>query len=215
MPISIIAYLYLSLTYGGYPYLIKLLVPKKYRGIDVEVYPPEVSQKTKFVFCVVVCGLLCLLFPMAAPLILSFFIGVAVKEADIKPYTDMLENGITYVSTFFLGLTLGTLCEAATILNPVVFKILILGIIALTVSGVGGLIGGWIFFRLSGGQFNPVIGIAGVSCVPTTAKLAQHAAEEENPFAMLIPVAMGANICGVITSAIAAGVFITTISFIK
>lgn len=214
VPISIIAYLYLSLTYGGYPYLIRLLVPKKYRGIDVEVYPPEVPQKTKFIFAVVVCGVLCLLLPMAAPLVMSFFLGVAVKEAEIGPYQEMLEEGLTYVSTFFLGLTLGALCEASTILDPVVVKILILGILALTISGIGGLLGGWFFYLLNKGGFNPVIGISGVSCVPTTAKLAQHAAEEENPFAMILPLAMGANISGVITSAIAAGVFVTTISMI-
>lgn len=212
VPISIIAYLYLSLTYGGYPYLIRLLVPAKYRGIDVEVYPPEVSGKTKFIFVVVVCAILCLLLPMAAPLIMSFFVGVAVKEAEIIPYQEMLEETLTYISTFFLGLILGTLCEASTILNPVVIKILILGILALAVSGIGGLLGGWVFYKASKGNFNPVIGIAGVSCVPTTAKLAQHAAEEENPFAMIIPLAMGASICGVITSAIAAGVFVTTIT---
>lgn len=214
VPISIIAYLYLSLTYGGYPYLIRLMVPKKYRGIDVEVYPPEVSQKTKFIFVVVVCGILCLLLPMAAPLIMSFFIGVAVKEAEIEPYQELLEKGITYFSTFFLGLTLGTLCEASTLLDPVVIKVLILGVLALAVSGIGGLLGGWVFYKINKGNFNPVIGIAGVSCVPTTAKLAQHAAEEENPFAMIIPIAMGANISGVITSAIAAGVFVTTISMV-
>ena len=214
VPISIIAYLYLSLTYGGYPYLIRLLVPKKYRGIDVEVYPPEVPQRTKFIFVVVVCGVLCLLLPMAAPLIMSFFIGVAIKEAEIGPYQTFLEEGLTYFSTFFLGLTLGTLCEASTILNPVVIKILILGILALAVSGAGGLLGGWLFYLINRGQFNPVIGIAGVSCVPTTAKLAQHAAEDENPFAMILPLAMGANISGVITSAIVAGVFVTTISML-
>ena len=214
VPISIIAYLYLSLTYGGYPYLIRLMVPKKFRGIDVEVYPPEVPQKTKFIFVVAVCGILCLLLPMAAPLIMSFFIGVAVKEAEIDPYQELLEKGITYFSTFFLGLTLGTLCEASTLLDPVVIKVLVLGILALTVSGVGGLLGGWVFYKINKGNFNPVIGIAGVPCVPTTAKLAQHAAEEENPFAMIIPIAMGANISGVITSAIAAGVFVTTISMV-
>lgn len=214
VPISIIAYLYLSLTYGGYPYLIRLMVPKKYRGIDVEVYPPEVPQKTKFIFVVAVCGILCLLLPMAAPLIMSFFIGVAVKEAEIGPYQELLEKGITYFSTFFLGLTLGTLCEASTLLDPVVIKVLVLGVLALTISGVGGLLGGWVFYKVNKGDFNPVIGIAGVSCVPTTAKLAQHAAEEENPFAMILPVAMGANISGVITSAIAAGVFVTTISMV-
>ena len=214
VPISIIAYLYLSLTYGGYPYQIRLLVPKKYRGIDVEDYPPEVPQKTKFIFCVVVCGVLCLLLPMAAPLILSFFIGVAVKEAEILPFQELLEKGILYFSTFFLGLTLGILCEASTLLDTAVIKILILGILALAISGVGGLVGGWVMYLIKKKNFNPVIGIAGVSCVPTTAKLAQHAAADENPFAVILPVAMGANICGVITSAIAAGVFVTTIGLV-
>jgi len=214
VPISIIAYLYLSLTYAGYPSLIRLMVPKKYRGIDIEEYPPEVPAKTKFVFVLVVCGLLCLLLPMAAPLIMSFFLGVAIKEAEVNEYVALLENGIMYVSTFFLGLLLGVLCEASTILNPIVLQILVLGVVALTVSGVGGLLGGWIFYKLKKGQFNPVVGIAGVSCVPTTAKLAQRAAAEENPFAMILPVAMGANICGVITSAVVAGVFISTISLV-
>ena len=217
VPIGIIAYLYLSLTYGDYPYIIKALVPKKYRGIDMYVDMPEVSQKAKFVFIIIVCGLLCLLLPVAAPLILSFFIGMAVKEAGVSRYTELLENGISYFATFFLGLLLGVLCEASTILNPTVIVLLILGIVALAVSAVGGLLGGWIMYlwhKRKGEDYNPVIGIAGVSCVPTTAKLAQHAAQEENPFAMILPVAMGANICGVITSAIIAGIFVATISLV-
>ena len=213
VPLSIIAYLYLSLTYGGYPFLIKLFVPKKYRGIDMFVDVPEVSQKSKFIFIIVVCFALCLLLPVAAPLILSFFIGMAVKEADIDKYTEILEGTVSYIATFFLGLLLGTLCEASTILNPTVLVILILGIIALAVSAIGGLAGGWVvywFHKKKGEDFNPVIGIAGVSCVPTTAKLAQHAAQDENPFAIILPVAMGANISGVITSAIIAGIFVAT-----
>lgn len=217
VPIGIIAYLYLSLTYGGYPYIIKLMVPKKYRSIDMYVDFPEVSQKSKFIFIVLVCGLLCLLLPVAAPLILSFFIGMAVKEAGVDRYTELLENGISYFATFFLGLLLGVLCEATTILNPVVIKLLILGIVALAISAVGGLAGGWIVYlwhKRKGEDYNPVLGIAGVSCVPTTAKLAQHAAQDENPFAMILPVAMGANISGVITSAIIAGIFVATIGMV-
>ena len=218
VPISIIAYLYLSLTYGGYPFLIKLFIPKKYRGIDMYVDVPEVSQKSKFIFIIVVCFVLCILLPVAAPLILSFFIGMAVKEAGIDKYTDLLEGTVSYFATFFLGLLLGTLCEASTILNPTVLTILILGILALAVSAIGGLLGGWIVYLIhkkKGEDFNPVIGIAGVSCVPTTAKLAQHAAQDENPFAMILPVAMGANISGVITSAIIAGVFVATSGMIQ
>lgn len=217
VPISIIAYLYLSLTYGGYPFLIKLLIPKKYRGIDIYVEVPEVSQKSKFIFIVVTNFVLCLLLPVAAPLIFSFFIGMAVKEAGINRYTELLEEGLSYFATFFLGVVLGVLCEASTILNPTVLIILVLGILALAISAVGGLLGGllmYFLYRRKKEDFNPVIGIAGVSCVPTTAKLAQHAAMEENPFAMILPVAMGANISGVITSAVAAGIFVSTIQFI-
>lgn len=217
VPISIIAYLYLSLTYGGYPFLIKLFIPKKYRGIDMYVEVPEVSQKSKFIFIVITNFVLCLLLPVAAPLIFSFFIGMAVKEARINRYTELLEEGLSYFATFFLGAILGVLCEASTILDPTVLVILVLGILALAISAVGGLLGGLLMYWLHkrrGEDFNPTIGIAGVSCVPTTAKLAQHAAMDENPFAMILPVAMGANISGVITSAIAAGIFVSTIHLI-
>lgn len=211
VPISIIAYLYLSLCYGGYPYLIKLFVPKKYRGIDMFTEIPEVSQQSKFIFIVVVCAVLCLILPVASPLIVSFFVGMAIKEAQIEPYQDFMETVITYGSTFLLALLLGCLCDAATLLNGTVVKILILGISALLFSAIGGLIGGWIMYFVSKKQFNPVVGIAGVSCMPTTSKLAQHAVSEEDPFAMVLGVAMGANVCGVITSAIVAGVFVATI----
>ena len=217
VPISIIAYLYLSLTYGGYPFIIRAVVPKKYRGIDMYVEVPEVSQKSKFIFIIIVNFVLCLLLPVASPLIFSFFIGMAIKEAAINRYMELLEEGLSYFATFFLGVILGVLCEASTILNPTVLVILALGILALAVSAIGGLLGGWLMYlihRHRGEEFNPVTGIAGVSCVPSTAKLAQHAAMEENPFAMILPVAMGANISGVITSAVAAGIFVSTIHMI-
>ncbi|MGJ5180287.1 Na+-transporting malonate decarboxylase, carboxybiotin decarboxylase subunit [Bradyrhizobium oligotrophicum] len=214
VPISIIAYLYLSLTYAGYPYLMKLLVPKKYRGMDSEMEFPDVSQKAKFTFTIVAAALLCLLLPVASPLILSFFLGVAIKEAQIEVYQDLLEKTITYMSTLILGLVLGVLCEASTLLDGRVLILLVLGVTALLISGLGGLLGGWIVYLLSKKVFNPMVGIAGVSCVPTTAKLAQKIAAEENPYAMIFPVAMGANICGVIVSAIAVGIFASTISLV-
>jgi oxaloacetate decarboxylase beta subunit len=217
VPISVIAYLYLSLTYAGYPAMVKMIVPKKYRGEDVIMEFPDVTKKSKFIFIIVACGLLCILLPMAAPLIMSFFLGMAIKESEIVPYQDLVENTLMYMATLLLGLLLGCLCEASTLLNPKVAIIVVLGILALTVSGITGLIGGWVvywFKKRQGKDYNPVIGIAGVSCVPTTAKIAQHAAEDENPFAMILPLAMGANIAGVIVSAIACGIMIATINFL-
>lgn len=214
VPISVIAYLYLSLTYAGYPTLVKWLVPKKYRGKDIIFDAPEVPKSQKFIFILVCCAILCILLPMAAPLIMSFFLGMAIKEAEIVPYQDLLESTMLYASTMMLGLLLGTLCEASTLLNPKVAPLVVLGVCALTVSGVAGVLGGWLIYKWKNGDFNPVVGIAGVSCVPTTAKIAQHIAEDEDAFAVIMPVAMGANIAGVIVSAIACGVFISTIHMV-
>jgi carboxybiotin decarboxylase len=215
VPISIIAYLYLSLTYVGYPYLVKLLIPAKYRGLETDFEMSNVSKRKKFVSILVINTLLCLLLPVAAPLIMSFFIGMAIKEAEIEPLHALLESTILYGGTFFLGLLLGVLCDARTILNPKVGILVVLGIIALTISALGAILGGWILYLVSKRKFNPVIGIAGVSCMPTTAKIAQKIAMEENPYCMIMPLAMGSSISGLIVSAIAAGVFISTIGMLS
>ncbi len=214
VPISIIAYLYLSLTYAGYPYLIKLMVPKQYRGIEVSQTQNNIGKTSKFIFIILICTILCLLLPVAAPLIMSFFLGLAVKEAEIEPYSKILQETILYGATLFLGLLLGVLCDAQIIMNPKVGILLLLGMLALGVSAIGGLVGGWMVYWFTK-NYNPVIGIAGVSCVPTTAKLAQYAAHEENPLVMILPLALGANISGVIVSAITTGVFISTAFLVK
>jgi len=184
-------------------------VPRRYRGLKM---PPEntrrISSNEKLVFAIIANILLSLLFPVAAPLFFSLFIGVVVREAGLVKFAETLAGPILYGATFFLGLLLGVLCEAGAILNPQVLILLLLGIVALTLSGVGGLLGGWALYLVSGGKFNPVIGIAGVSCVPTCAKVAQKAVAEVNPDAIVMPQALGASISGIITSAIFAGVLI-------
>ena len=210
VPITIVAYLYLSLAYGGYPYLIRLLIPKHLRGIKMDQKTiPNVSPAEKITFSIITGTVLCLLFPVAAPLFMSFFVGVIVREAGVKQYVDFLGGPVLYGSTFFLGLLLGVLFEANTILNPKVILLLFLGMMALLLSGIGGIIGGYIVYWISGRTFNPVVGIAGVSCVPTTAKVAQKEAHAANKFAMILPWAMGACVSGVISSAIIVGIYVT------
>lgn len=210
VPISIVAYLYLSLTYGGYPYLIRLLVPKKLRGIPMDLRKiPKVTAGEKITFSIITCTVLSLLFPVAAPLFMSFFLGVIIRDAKVTHLRTFIEGPILYGSTFFLGLLLGVLCEANTILNPKVLILLILGMTALLLSGIGGLIGGYLMYFLSKGKFNPVVGIAGVSCVPTTSKVAQKEVFAANEAAQILPYAIGANISGVITSAIIAGIYVS------
>ena len=216
VPITIVAYLYLSLTYGGYPYLIKLLIPKRLRGIQMDLSKiPTVTPGEKIAFSIITSTVLSLLFPVAAPLFMSFFLGVTVREANLKHYISFIEGPLLYGSTFFLGILLGVLCEANTIMNPKILILLVLGILALLLSGVGGIVGGYVLYFINKGKFNPVIGIAGVSCIPTTGKVAQKAVTEANPQSLILPYAIGANISGVITSAIITGIYVTLIPVLK
>lgn len=215
VPITVVAYLYLGLTYGGYPYLIRLMIPAKYRGIKMvrEKRPVKaISPGIKLTFAVLLCVILCLLFPVAAPLFFSLFIGIAVRESGLKHVQEFIEGPLLYGSTFFLGLLLGVLCEAHLLLNPKILILLILGIIALLLSGIGGILGGYFMYFVKRGNFNPVIGIAGVSCVPSTAKVAQKEVSKINPDALILPEALGANISGVITTAILTGIYISLLS---
>ena len=208
VPITVVAYLYLGLTYGGYPYLIKLMVPERLRAIQ----PPPPKKKVvitsgqKVVFAVVMCALLCLLFPVASPLFFSLFLGIVVRESGLKEFKELLGNTFLYGATLSLGILLGALMEASTIMNPAVLKLLVLGILALLISGIGGILGGYALYFMTGGKYNPVIGIAGVSCVPTCAKVAQKSVGKG---VIILPEALGAGISGVITSAIFAGVFVS------
>lgn len=216
VPITVVAYLYLGLTYGGYPYIIRLLVPAKLRGLKMPARPKvRISSDEKLAFAVVGCTVLCLLFPSAAPLFLSLFVGVAVREAGLKYFTNLVENTLLYGATMFLGLMLGVLCEASTILDPKVLILLVLGIVALLLSAVGGIMGGYIAYFASGRKINPVIGIAGVSCVPSTAKVAQKEVSNVRPDSVILPEALGANICGVITTAILTGIYVTLVPLMK
>ncbi len=212
VPITVVGYLYLGLTYGGYPYLIRAMVPRRIRGLPM---PPEktrtVTSEEKMVFAVIAAIALCLLFPVAAPLFLSLFLGVIVRESGLTHFHELFSTTVLYGATFFLGLLLGVLCDANTILDPTVLTLLIIGIVALTFSAIGGLLGGYVLYFASGKKYNPVIGIAGVSCVPTTAKVAQKTVSEVDPESIILPHALGANISGVITSAIFAAVLITLV----
>ncbi|MEZ7913526.1 sodium ion-translocating decarboxylase subunit beta [Macellibacteroides fermentans] len=216
VPITVVAYLYLGLTYGGYPYLVKLLVPKKLRAIKMVQTraPKNYSSKVKLAFAVLFCAVLSFLFPVASPLFFSLFLGVAVRESGMKHIQDFVSGPLLYGSTFMLGVLLGVLCDAKLLLDPKVLKLLVLGIAALLLSGIGGIMGGYIMYFIKKGNFNPVIGIAAVSCVPTTAKVAQKIVTKDNPDSFIMGDALGANISGVITSAIITGIYITIVPYL-
>lgn len=211
VPIAVVAYLYLGIAYGAFPFLVRALVPKKLRAIKMT--PPadmsEITSSKKLAIASISCVVLCFILPVAAPLLFSLFLGIVVRESGIKPFIDLLQGPVLYLSTFFLGTLLGILCDAGTILDPKILPLLGLGMLALTLSAVGGIGGGYLMWLFSNGRVNPVIGVAGVSCVPSTAKVAQKIAAKDNPQSIVLADALGANIAGVFTTAIIAGAFVS------
>lgn len=131
-------------------------------------------------------------------LFFSLFVGVAVRESGLDNFTRLLSETFLYGATFFLGLTLGIPEEANTLLEVTtcckIRRSYFSGILALMVSALGDSRRVYILYFATGGKFNPIIGIAGVSCVPTTAKVVQKVATEANPGAIILPQALGANI---------------------
>ena len=216
VPVTVVAYLYLGITYGAYPFLIRFLVPESLRKVRNKPpkKPIKVTANEKIAFTVVACAVLCLLFPVGAPLFCSLFVGIAVREAGIQAFIRLIDQVFLYGGTFFLGLILGLLCSARTLLDEKVLILLVLGIFALTMSAIGGIIGGYIMYLLTGRRFNPVCGIAGISCVPTCAKIAQKEISRVAPDVIVLPDALGINISGVITTAIFTGVYIALVPMI-
>lgn len=214
VPITVVAYVYLGVCYAGYPFLARI-IPRRLRAIEMDWRTiPQVSPGAKFAFAIATAAFLMILFPVAAPLFASFFLGLAVKEAKILRYIEFLSGPLLYGATFFLGFTLGALLGVDIILNPKVWLLLVLGVIALTLSGLGGIGGALIYRKITKEPFNPLLGIAAVSCVPTTAKVAQKCAVQVNKKAMILPFAMGPSVAGVITTAIITGVYISGISLL-
>ncbi len=209
VPITVVAYVYLGVCYAGYPLLVRL-IPRRLRAIQMDWRTiPRVSPGSKFAFAAVTALFLSVLFPVAAPLFASFFVGLAVKEAGVLRFVEFLSGPLLYGATFFLGFTLGALLGVDIILDPKVLLLLVLGVIALTLSGLGGIAGGLIYRKFIKEPFNPLVGIAAVSCLPTTAKVAQKCAAQVNKNAMILPFAMGPCVAGVITTAIITGIYIT------
>ena len=215
VPITIVAYVYLGVCYAGYPFLVRI-IPRRMRETEMDWKTiPQVSGGAKFAFCIVTFTLLAFLFPVATPLFASFFLGLAIKEAGITRFIEFLSGPLLYGATLFLGFTLGALLGVDIILDSKVLLLLLLGVIALLLSGLGGIAGGLIFSKISKEPFNPLLGIAAVSCVPTTAKVAQKCAMAVNKKAMILPFAMGPCVAGVITTAIITGVYISGWKFIS
>ena len=209
--IAVAAYSYMALVPVIQPPIMKLLTTKEERKIQMTQLR-EVSKREKIVFPILVL-ILCLIFlPSACPLVGALTFGNLCKECGVTDrLSDTMQNALINIVTIFLGLTVGSKLQADHFLTVETLKILFLGIIAFSLATAAGVIMAKIMNLFLKEKINPLIGSAGVSAVPMTARVSNKVGLEENPQNYLLMHAMGPNVAGVIGSAVAAGVLLSLI----
>lgn len=206
--IAIAAYLYMALIPMIQPPLMKLLTTEKERKVEMKQLRP-VSKIELVFFPVIVAAVVILILPDTAPLIGMLMLGNLFRVTGV---VDRLfktaQNELINIVTIFLGISVGATASAENFLNIKTLMIIALGVIAFGFSSIGGLLGGKVMYVLSKGRVNPLIGSAGVSAVPMSARVSQKVGQKYNPKNFLLMHAMGPNVAGVIGSAVCAGVFL-------
>ena len=204
-PIAIAAYSYMALIPMIQPPIMKLLTTEKERKVKME-QSRQVSKTEKIIFPIIVAMFVILLLPSTAPLVGCLMLGNLWRECGVtERLSDTVQNALMNIVTVFLGISVGATTAANRFLSLETIKIIFLGLAAFCFSTVGGLLVGKIMYKLSGGKINPLIGSAGVSAVPMSARVSQIDGQKANPSNFLLMHAMGPNVAGVIGSAIAAG----------
>ena len=203
--IAVAAYSYMALIPMIQPPIMNLMTTPEQRKIKM-VQTRQVSKTEKILFPIVVTIFVALLLPDTAPLIGCLMLGNLAKETGVTDrLSDTMQNALMNIVTILLSTSVGATMVGSTFLSARTLSIVLLGVVAFAISTAGGLIGGLIMCKATGGKVNPLIGSAGVSAVPMAARVSNTVGQKNNPSNFLLMHAMGPNVAGVIGSAIAAG----------
>ena len=203
--IAVAAYSYMALIPLIQPPIMNLLTTPEQRKIKM-VQTRTVSKAEKIVFPIMVTIFVALLLPDTAALIGCLMLGNLFKETGLTDrLSDTAQNALMNIVTILLSTSVGATMVGSNFLTAETLKIVVLGVVAFGLSTAGGLIGGVIMCKATGGKVNPLIGSAGVSAVPMAARVSNMVGQKNNPSNFLLMHAMGPNVAGVIGSAIAAG----------
>ncbi|WDN89937.1 carboxybiotin decarboxylase [Desulfosarcina sp. BuS5] len=204
--VAIAAYSYMALIPVIQPPIMKLLTTHKERLISMGVLR-EISQKEKIIFPIVAFLLCCFIAPAALPLLGMLFFGNLLKECTVtERLANTARNAIIDIATILLGVIVGASTQGDRFLTQQSLGIFLLGAIAFSIATASGIIFAKIMNLFMKQKINPLLGAAGVSAVPGSAREAHLLALKEDHTNFLLMHAIACNSSGVIGSAIAAGV---------
>ncbi len=210
-PIAVAAYSYMALVPVIQPPVMRLLTNKKERLIRMK--PPRAVSKTeKIIFPVLAMILTTFISPGALPLLGMLFFGNLLKESGVtKRLADTARTSLIDIVTILLGLTVGASTQADVFLTNESILIFVLGALSFVVATAGGVIFAKVMnlFSTADNKINPLIGAAGVSAVPDSARVVQTEGLRYDSSNHLLMHAMAPNVAGVIGSAVAAGIMMS------
>ena len=205
-PIAIAAYSYMALVPVIQPPIMYLCTTENERKIHMKP-PRSVSKKEKIIFPIVAFLICAMIAPGSIALLGMLFFGNLLKESTV---TDRLaisaRHALIDIVTILLGFTVGASTQAQTFLTPRSVFIFGLGALSFVIATMGGVLFAKFMNLFLKEKINPLIGAAGVSAVPDSARVVQMVGQKEDPSNFLLMHAMAPNVAGVIGSAIAAGV---------
>jgi oxaloacetate decarboxylase beta subunit len=211
--VSVAAYSYMSLVPLNQPPIMRALTTDKERTIIMGAAKSQpISKATKIAFPIVVTIFASILAPKGAPLIGTVMLGNLFRESGVvERLKSASENEITNIVTLLLGLCIGATMEADKFLRAQTLLVLLLGFIAISLDTAVGLLFGKVMCLMTGGKINPLIGAAGISAFPMSARVVQVEGQKYNKKSYLLMHAMSANAGGQIGSVIAAAVMLSVL----
>jgi len=205
---AVAAYSYMAMVPIIQPPIIRLLTSKEERMIRMKQMR-KVSKLEKIGFAVVATLVVCMLAPGAAPLMGMFMLGNLFRECGVATrLSNTAQNELINIATIFLAVCIGATMSAEVFLKPQSLFIFVLGLVAFSFSTVGGLLLAKFMNLFLKDKINPLIGSAGVSAVPMSARVSQIIARADDKHNYILMHAMGANVAGVIGTALSAGLFL-------
>lgn len=210
-PIAIAAYSYMALVPVIQPPVMRLLTTKKEKRLRMKA-PRAVTRLEKILFPIIGLLLTCFISPSALPLLGMLFFGNLLKESGVtKRLAETARTTLIDIVTIILGLTVGASTQADVFLTPQSILIFVLGAASFIVATASGVLFAKFMnlFLSEDNKINPLIGAAGVSAVPDSARVAQMMGLKADPTNHLLMHAMAPNVAGVIGSAVAAGILLS------
>ena len=212
--IAIAAYSYMALVPVIQPPIMRLLTTKKERLIRMKP-PRHVSQRERILFPIIAFLICCLIAPGALSLIGMLCLGNLLKESTVtERLASTSRNALIDIVTVLLGITVGASTQAQTFLTPQSILIFGLGAFSFAIATAAGILCAKLMnlFLSEENKINPLIGSAGVSAVPDSARVSQMIGQQADPDNHLLMHAMAPNVAGVIGSAVVAGVLWTVMT---